>query len=104
MPVKRPKNPERPSSTPRKALSPRGRGGVSPSSDPDWLLGVFAENMRRTRQERGLSQEALADAADLDRTYISGVERKRRNLSLRNVQRIAEALGVDPRRLMDPLP
>jgi transcriptional regulator with XRE-family HTH domain len=58
--------------------------------------------MRTIRKSRELSQEALADLCDLDRTYISGIERKRRNLSIRNIQRIAEALEVDPRALLDP--
>ena len=58
--------------------------------------------MRTIRKSRALSQEALADLCDLDRTYISGIERKRRNLSIRNIQRIAEALEVDPRALLDP--
>ena len=56
--------------------------------------------MRTIRKSRELSQEALADLCDLDRTYISGIERKRRNLSIRNIQRIAEALEVDPRALL----
>lgn len=59
--------------------------------------------MRRIRKSKDLSQEALADLCDLDRTYISGIERKRRNLSIRNIQRIAEALGVDPRVLLEPV-
>lgn len=59
--------------------------------------------MRTIRKSRELSQEALADLCDLDRTYISGIERKRRNLSIRNIQRIAEALEVDPRALLAPL-
>lgn len=85
-------------------LSPRGRGSspATPTSDPDQLLRLFADNMRQIRKSKDLSQEALADLCDLDRTYISGIERKRRNLSIRNIQRIAEALGVDPRVLFDP--
>jgi transcriptional regulator with XRE-family HTH domain len=67
------------------------------------LLRLFADNMRRIRKSKDLSQEALADLCDLDRTYISGIERKRRNLSIRNIQRIAEALGVDPRVLLEPV-
>lgn len=87
------------------ALSPRGRGSSTPppSIDPDQLLKLFADNMRRIRKSKDLSQEALADLCDLDRTYISGIERKRRNLSIRNIQRIAEALEVDPRALLDPV-
>lgn len=59
--------------------------------------------MRQIRKSKELSQEALADLCDLDRTYISGIERKKRNLSIRNIQRIAEALDVDPRVLLDPV-
>lgn len=71
-------------------------------ADEDRLMRLFADNMKRLRQDRQLSQEALADLCDLDRTYISGIERKRRNLGIRNIQRIADALGVDARELFDP--
>lgn len=50
--------------------------------------------MRRLRTERGVSQEAFADAAGLHRTYVSGVERGVRNVSLVNIERIARALRV----------
>ena len=87
-----------------KPLSPRQRGSqVTPQGDPDQLLRLFADNMRTIRKSRELSQEALADLCDLDRTYISGIERKRRNLSIRNIQRIAEALEVDPSALLAPI-
>lgn len=55
---------------------------------------VFARNLRRVRQERGLSQEKLADLARLHRTYIGSVERAERNVSIDNMERLAEALGV----------
>lgn len=90
------------SSVGRKPLSPRGRGALPAPADDDRLLRLFADNMKRLRQERQLSQEALADLCDLDRTYISGIERKRRNLAIRNIQRIADALEVDVRELFDP--
>ena len=85
-----------------KPLSPRGRGGVPAPADEDRLLRLFACNMKRLRLDKQLSQEALADLCDLDRTYISGIERKRRNLGIRNIQRIADALDVDVRKLFDP--
>ncbi|MBL0089746.1 MAG: helix-turn-helix transcriptional regulator [Ideonella sp.] len=66
------------------------------------MLSVFAGNVRLVRQLRGLSQSELGDRSDLDRTYVSGIERKLRNLGIRNIQRIAEALHVDPRLLLDP--
>lgn len=50
---------------------------------------------RHFREEKGFSQEYVALAADLDRTYVSGIERNRRNPSLRSMQRIAAVLGVD---------
>jgi ribosome-binding protein aMBF1 (putative translation factor) len=84
-----------------KALSPRGRGSVA-NVDDDRLRDLFAENMRRIRLKRELSQDALGDLCDLDRTYVGSVERKRRNVSIRNIQRIADALGVDVRVLFDP--
>jgi transcriptional regulator with XRE-family HTH domain len=63
------------------------------ASRPD-ITVQFGERVREVRQSRSLSQEALADLAGLDRTYISSVERGRRNISLRNIEAIADALGV----------
>jgi transcriptional regulator with XRE-family HTH domain len=60
-------------------------------------LGV---NLRAYRTARGLSQEALADALGFHRTYMSGVERGVRNLTLKSVERIAERLEVDPVELL----
>lgn len=64
---------------------------------------VFAGNLRRLRKARGLSQEDLADAADLDRTYISALERRRFAASLDVVQAIALALDVRPADLLADL-
>lgn len=55
-------------------------------------LRKFGDNVRARREAQDLSQEKLAELADLDRTYISGVERGRRNLSLLSALRIAKAL------------
>lgn len=55
---------------------------------------MFAENIRRLRLAKGISQEALADLAGLHRTYVGAVERGERNITLINANRIAEALGV----------
>ncbi len=55
---------------------------------------VFAENVRKFRQKYSLSQEALAERAYLHRTYVGSVERGERNISIDNMERLAEALGV----------
>ena len=52
------------------------------------------KNVRAYRERAGLSQEALADAAALDRTYVSGIERGRRNPTVVVLERVADALGV----------
>ncbi len=57
--------------------------------------------MRALRQERGLSQEALADLAGIHRTYVGSVERGERNIALDNIWALADALGVSPARLVD---
>jgi len=56
--------------------------------------------MRRLRLEKGLSQERLADAAGLHRTYVGSVERSERNISIDNIAKLAAALEVDPSDLM----
>ena len=58
-------------------------------------LKVFAHNLKKYRNERGLSQEAFAEKVGLHRTYISAVEREKRNISIDNIQKIAEALEID---------
>lgn len=71
-------------------------------SDPLYLQNLFAANVRLIRNARDITQEELADRASLDRTYISSVERRLRNVSIQNIQRLAVALQVDPRELLDP--
>ncbi len=58
--------------------------------------------MRRLRAARGLSQDALAFEAQMNRTYLGGVERGERNVSLDNIARIAKALGIDAWQLLKP--
>jgi transcriptional regulator with XRE-family HTH domain len=56
---------------------------------------IFAQRLRQIRQIRGLSQEELADIAGLHRTYVGSVERSERNISIDNIERLANALEVD---------
>jgi transcriptional regulator with XRE-family HTH domain len=55
---------------------------------------LFATNMRRIRLSRKLTQEKVAEAAELHPNYVSSAERGERNISIRNIERIAFALGV----------
>lgn len=63
------------------------------------IKSAFGQRIRTLRYKKGLSQEALALACDLDRSYIGGVERGERNVSLVNIQKIAAALDVSIREL-----
>ncbi|MEK2076318.1 helix-turn-helix transcriptional regulator [Vibrio parahaemolyticus] len=56
----------------------------------------FGCQLRKLRTSKGLSQEALALAAGLDRTYVSGCERGTRNIGLENIHKLAEALEICP--------
>ncbi|MGD0433691.1 MAG: helix-turn-helix transcriptional regulator [Acetobacteraceae bacterium] len=60
----------------------------------------FGDRVREARKNLGLSQEELAHACSLDRTYIGGVERGERNISLINIHRIAAALHIKPSELL----
>lgn len=60
----------------------------------DSVLAAFGRNVRRFREARKMTQEVLAEKAELDRTFISDVERGGRNLSIQSIVRIANALGV----------
>jgi transcriptional regulator with XRE-family HTH domain len=55
---------------------------------------IFAENLRKARQAKKLSQEDLAELAGLHRTYVGSVERAERNVSIDNMERLAAAAGV----------
>ncbi|HEX4484297.1 MAG TPA: helix-turn-helix transcriptional regulator [Solirubrobacteraceae bacterium] len=68
-----------------------------PLSDATRLLG---ERVRAARETLGLSQEALADRCGIHWTFLGQVERGRRNLSLHNLLKIADGLGVDPAELV----
>lgn len=64
------------------------------------LQRTLGRNLRAYRSGRGLSQEAFADVLGVHRTYMGGLERGERNLTLKAVERIAASLGVDPLNLL----
>ena len=57
-------------------------------------------NIRKIREEKGLTQEKLAAVADLHRAYIGQIERGEKNIGLKNLEKIAKALGVDVKDLL----
>lgn len=59
----------------------------------DWRV-ILGRNVRRLRQQKGLTQEELAFEAEIDLTYMGGIERGKRNPSLLVMVRVADALGV----------
>jgi transcriptional regulator with XRE-family HTH domain len=61
---------------------------------------VFAKSLKRLRVERGLSQELLAEMANLHRTYVGSVERGERNVSIDNMESFANALNVSLREML----
>ena len=63
---------------------------------------VFARNLRRYRRVRDVSQEELALEAGLSRSYVSGIEREMRNVSIDTMGALADALGVPLKELVDP--
>jgi len=64
-------------------------------------LMLFGSRVRELRLVCEISQEELAALTELDRTYISGIERGKRNLSLKNILKIAKALRVSPSELLN---
>lgn len=67
------------------------------------ILISFGEKVRKVRKERGLSQEELAFNANLHRTYIGMIERGEKNITLTNIQKIANALNVSINDLLDEI-
>jgi transcriptional regulator with XRE-family HTH domain len=67
---------------------------------PSHARQVLAANLRRRRAAIGMSQEALADAAGLHRTFVGSVERCERNISLDNIAKLAAALGISEAELL----
>jgi transcriptional regulator with XRE-family HTH domain len=60
------------------------------------LQRAVGRNLRAYREAQGLSQEAFADVLSVHRTYMGGIERGERNLTLRSLERIASRLGLAP--------
>jgi transcriptional regulator with XRE-family HTH domain len=65
------------------------------------LRDVLARNLRRLRQARGLSQEALAAEAEITREYLGALERSGYSASVDVIERLAKALKVEPSRLLE---
>ena len=74
-------------------------GGV-PSPDPRL---AFGRRVRELRLERSLSQQKLAELADVHRNYVGGVERGERNVSLLNIVKLSRGLKVRPAKLIEPI-
>ena len=70
-----------------------------PGRDP--ILARFGLRLRQCREARSLTQERLAEKAGLDQTYISGIERGLRNPGIKNVVRLAKALGLHTTNLLE---
>ncbi|WP_182878581.1 helix-turn-helix domain-containing protein [Mycobacteroides abscessus] len=68
------------------------------------LQRIVGRNLRRHRDRMGLSQERFADHLGVHRTYMGGLERGERNLTLKALERIADLISVDPRSLLDEAP
>lgn len=69
----------------------------------DRTLAQFGRNVARIRAAKGFSQEKLAEKADIDRTYVSGIERGVRNPGIKSVVRIARALSVSVAEMCEDL-
>jgi transcriptional regulator with XRE-family HTH domain len=76
-----------------------------PKKEP-WLVGrrYLAENLRRERLAQELTQEQLAERSGLHWTYISEVERQKRNISIDNITKLAQALGLELSELLSRPP
>ena len=68
------------------------------------LQRTVGRNIRAYREAKGVSQEAFADALEVHRTYMGGIERGERNLTLRSLERLAERLQLDPLVLLQEAP
>ncbi|HRW41098.1 MAG TPA: helix-turn-helix transcriptional regulator [Microthrixaceae bacterium] len=79
-------------------MAPKPKRPTSAPKDPELL--AFGAHLRALRLERGLTQEALADAGGLHWTYVGQIERGQRNLTYKNILRLATGLGISPSELV----
>ncbi len=73
----------------------------SPSFSGNPALVGLGAAIRAARQAKGLSQEALAELAGIDRSYMGGIERGEHNLAIMNLLKIADALGIKASSFLD---
>lgn len=73
-----------------------------PDTSTNIILAQFGARLRELRFSAGLTQEALALNSGLDRSYVGQVERGERNISLENIVRLANGLGIAPYKLLEP--
>ena len=64
------------------------------------IYQIFGQKVKERRKELGLTQEELAKASRLHRTYIAGIEAGKRNISLKSLEKLAKALKVNPEDLL----
>lgn len=67
------------------------------------VVQLLGENVRHYRKLKGMTQEQLALEAEMERSYVSDLERGTRNPSVRALGRLAQALGIEPHQLLAPL-
>jgi transcriptional regulator with XRE-family HTH domain len=89
---------------PRSAANRSHTLTVQARRDCNEVLAAFGQRVRELRQEEGLTIEDLADLSSLHPSYVGGVERGKRNLSLFNIWRLAYGLNVTADELMNALP
>ncbi|KAA6334494.1 HTH-type transcriptional regulator SutR [termite gut metagenome] len=65
------------------------------------ILEIFGENIQKYRKEKQISQEKLAELAGVHRTYVGMIERAEKNITLRNMEKIAKALNVEIKDLLE---
>ncbi len=69
----------------------------------DDILKRFGLTIKRLRERKGISQEKLGEISDLHRTYIGMIERAERNITLKNIEKLAKALGTDISKIFEEL-